>query len=152
MIKKTTHFTLKFCKNATRALRMTEEEMRVRSSLRSTLTESYFYHWNALKNHISHDCFLWFETTSRPPRGPITIKHVTWLVAHALLSDSASYHLLCCSIRPGHTPLYLPTCECAWCQHPREHTLWTDADGSSRNSSSRLCLLRGGEGKSGENK
>ena len=39
---------------------------------------------------------------------------------------------------------------CVWCQQSEKHTLWTDTDGLSRNSSSRLCLLRGGEGKSGK--
>lgn len=57
---------------------------------------------------------------------------------------------LCCCIRPGHTPLCLHVRVCVWCQHCGEHTLRTDADGLSRNSSSRLGLLRGGEGKSGK--
>lgn len=41
-------------------------------------------------------------------------------------------------------------CVCVWCLHSSKHTLWTDTDRLLRNSSSRLRLLWGGEGKSGK--
>lgn len=41
-------------------------------------------------------------------------------------------------------------CVCVWCLHSSKHTLWTDTDRLLRNSSSRLRLQWGGEGKSGK--
>lgn len=48
----------------------------------------------------------------------------------------------------SHSIMYLcvTVCVCDWCQHTHFRS---DTDGLSRNSSSRLSLLRGGEGKSG---
>lgn len=89
----------------------------------------------------------------RPPQRPITVKLVTRLIAHALLSDRAHHYLtLGCSNRHGRTPLCICVCVsmCLVSTLQRTHTLRTDTDGLSRNSSSRLCLLRGGEGKSGK--
>lgn len=79
-------------------------------------------------------------------RGPITIKPVTRLIAHGLLSDSApllSAHVVALDLVTLH---YAHVCLCACvrvcvrCRHSTEHTLLTFTDGLLRNSASRLGL------------